>query len=206
MASPASRSATRRRLPAAERRQRIVRAFIEETLACGSLGRVAVRRVAERAGCTPPILYRLFGDRAALVREAIRSTHAPLLARVESIVAGDGSAAARLRAFAERLLAQAPGEDERFEAIVFAECAHDPELADEVRGIFTRFEALLAGLIRRGIVAGEFRGDADPLYAAWRLIDIGLFRNQVRLMQLATPDAIGYGARALDSLLAEIAA
>jgi AcrR family transcriptional regulator len=192
-------------LPPAERRERIVRAFIAETLACGSVGRAAVRRVAERAGCAPPILYRLFGDRAGLVRAAIHSTHAPLLAQMEAIVVAEGSAAARIRAFAGRFLAQAPGENERFESIVFSECAHDPALAREVRGIFGRFEELLSDRIRRGVADGEFRRDVDSLYVAWRLIDVGLFRNQVRLMQLPTPDAIDYGGRAVDSLLREIA-
>lgn len=197
---------SRRRLSAAERRSRVLRAFIRETLARGSLRRVGMRAVAGRAGCTPPILYRLFGDRDALVRAAIRSTHAPLIDAVEAIARDPGCAAERIRAFAARYLAEHPGEDEAFEALVFTECAADPALAREVRGVFARFEALLVEVIRSGVAAGEFRADVDPLYAAWRLIDVGLFRNQVRLMRLSTPERIDYGRRAVESLLREISA
>ena len=185
----------------------MLRAFVAEALACGSVARVAMRAVAERAGCTAPILYRLFGSRAALVRAAVRSTHEPLLERMETIAAArTGSARERIEAFARRFLAEAPGPDEAFEALVFNECATDPDLAREVRGVFGRFETLLAQLVREGIRAGEFRGDVDPVFVAWRLIDVGLFRNQMRLMRLETPEAIDYGSRALDALLDEIAA
>jgi len=201
-----SRAAAGARLPAAERRARILRAFVGETLAQGSVRRVGMRAVAERAGCTAPVLYRLFDDRDALVRAAIRSTHAPLLERMESIARGGGSAADRIRALGERYLADEPGEDEAFESLVFTECASDPALARQVRGVFARFEALLGEVIRSGRATGELREDVDPVYAAWRLIDVGLFRNQARLMRLTTPDRIGYGRRAVESLLREISA
>jgi len=201
---PRLRPAAGTRLPAAERRARILRAFVRETLARGSVRRVGMRAVAERAGCTAPVLYRLFDGRDALVRAAIRSTHAPLLERMESVARGGGSAAERIRALGERYLADEPGEDEAFESLVFTECASDPALAREVRGVFTRFEALLGEVIRSGMAAGELRADVDPVYAAWRLIDVGLFRNQARLMRLATPDRIDYGRRAVESLLREI--
>ena len=85
-------------------------------------------------------------------------------------------------------------------------CGNEPELAAIVRDVFGRFEQLLAALVREGIAAGEFAAATDPEYVAWRLIDLGLFRNQAHLMRLERPDALRYEARALDSLLAEIAA
>lgn len=75
-----------------------------------------------------------------------------------------------------------------------------------VRGVFERFESLLVEATREGIADGEFRSGTDPEYVAWRLVDLGLFRNQVHLMRLSRPQRIGYGPCALESLLAEIAA
>jgi AcrR family transcriptional regulator len=194
------------RLPAVERRERILRAFRAEALACGSIAAVGIRAVVERAGCTAPVLYRLFGDRARLVHAAVRSTHELLIARLEELARARDPAARRIRALGLWYLEREPGADEAFEALVNVECRSDPELARLVRGVFDRFERLLVEATRDGVAAGEFRADTDPEYVAWRLIDLGLFRNQVHLMRLSRPQQIGYGPRALEALLAEIAA
>jgi len=88
---------------------------------------------------------------------------------------------------------------------VQVECRSDPEMARLVREVFTRFETLLMRIVETGVARGELRADTDPAYVAWRLIDLGLFRNQVHLMRLEHPGRIRYATRALDSLLAEIA-
>jgi AcrR family transcriptional regulator len=184
-----------------------VDAFIHEASACGSIAGVGVRAVVERAGCTAPVLYRLFGDRAGLVRMAVRSIHLPMLDRLEAIAAdGDASATERFRALARSYLRRNPGESEVFAALVSAECRSNPRLARLVREVFRRFERLLVGVVREGMKRGEFHPEADPHYAAWRLIDLGLFRNQVRLMGLRRPDGIDYAVSGVQSLLAEIAA
>ena len=202
---PAPR-ARRTRVSAAERRERLLRAFIAESLAQGSIAGAGVRAVVTRAGCTAPILYRLFGSRAGLVRAAVRSTHLPLIERLETLAERSrGPASERVRQLADSYLERAPGESEAFEALVGAECHGDVELARWVRAIFARFEVLLIAIIRDGIRSREFRADADPRYAAWRLIDLGLFRNQARLMRLTAPDRIRYAERAVESLLAELA-
>jgi AcrR family transcriptional regulator len=194
------------RLPAAERRARILQAFLDEALACGSIAAVGVRAVVERAGCTAPVLYRLFGDRAGLVRAAVASTHGDLVARLEAAAGSAGSAPQRLRELGREYLAREPGPAEAFEALVNVECQSDPALARQVGEVFARFEALLVATVRDGARAGELRADLDPEYVAWRLIDLGLFRNQVHLMRIERPREIGYAARALDSLLEEIRA
>lgn len=194
------------RVPAAERSEQLLRAFVLESLAKGSIAGVGVRAVVTRAGCTAPILYRLFGNRKGLVRAAVRSTHLPLIERLEALAERSrGPASQRVRRLANSYLERAPGASEAFEALVGAECHGDPELARWVRAIFARFEALLVTIVRDGIRRREFRADTDPRYAAWRLIDLGLFRNQARLMRLSVPDRIRYAERAVESLLAELA-
>ncbi|MDX1649647.1 MAG: TetR family transcriptional regulator [Myxococcota bacterium] len=194
-------------MPAARRREAILHAFRQEALACGSIAGVGIRAVVERAGCAAPVLYRLFGDRAGLVRAAVRSTHLPMIERLEALAAGDaGPAAERIARLAHSYLGREPGDAEAFEALVNVECRSHPELARWVREVFGRFESLLVAAVEEGVRRGEFRGDVDPAYVAWRLIDLGLFRNQVHLMGLERPRRIAYAERAVASLLAEIAA
>lgn len=195
------------RLPAEKRRERLLEAFFEESVAQGSISAVGVRAVVERAGCTAPVLYRLFGDRAGLVREAVRATHRPMLERMEAVAADrEAAAAERLRRLAARTLSRRPGRSEAFEALVAAECRRDPQVARIVRRVFARFEALLVGILREGVERGDLRADLDCSYAAWRIIDLGLFRSQAWLLRLARPERSGYLSRALESLLVEIAA
>lgn len=198
--------ATTTRLPADRRRALIVRAFRDEALARGSIAAVGVRAVVERAGCTAPVLYRLFGHRAGLVAEAVRATHLPLIERLEEMArAADRPPAERIRILADSYIRSRPGPDEAFEALVHVECGSAPELARIVREVFERFEALLVAVFAEGVERGELRADADPAYAAWRLIDLGLFRNQAYLMRLTRPRRIAYYERAVASLLQELA-
>lgn len=193
------------RLDPSERAARIVQAFVREALRQGSIEGVGMRAVCERAGCTAPVVYRLFRDRAGLVRAAIRSTHERLQAELEAAAAEPAAGAeARLRAVAEPYLRRSTGEAEVFEALVAAECRSDALLATEVRAIYARFAELLARIVKEGVTRGELARGVDPVFVAWRLIDLGLFRNQMRLMRLSEPERIGYLERAFASLLEEI--
>jgi AcrR family transcriptional regulator len=193
------------RLPAAKRREQILSAFRAEAVEAGSIAAVGVRAVVERAGCTAPVLYRLFGDRGGLVRAAVRSTHSSMLERMGELAADRGAPAEeRIRSLAARSLGRARGPGEAFESLVNAECLRDPRVARIVREVFQRFETLLVRILRDGVDRGEFRTDLDPQYAAWRIIDLGLFRDQIWLMRLSRPEKIDYLRRALESLLEEI--
>ncbi len=193
------------RLPADERRERLIQAFIDEALACGSVARVGVRGVVERAGCSAPVLYRLFGDRDGLIREAVRSTHMPMIERIEAVSKlPDVSTADRLRTLARRTTSSSQGAYESFEALVWSECRRDPAIAQLVRDVFARFEELIVEMLLDGVARGELRPEIDPAYVAWRAIDLGLLRSQLWLMTLARPAQLDYLSRAMESLLAEI--
>ncbi|MCG8589540.1 MAG: TetR/AcrR family transcriptional regulator [Proteobacteria bacterium] len=195
------------RLPAAERRDLVLQAFRDEALAVGSLAGVGMRAVCARAGCTAPVVYRLFGSREGLVRAAVRSTQLGLVAQLDALAQQvERPAWERLEGLGRRFLSKELGDDEAFEALVNTECRSDPAVARHVRQVFDRFERALAEIVRDGVRRGEFARDVDPRYVAWRLIDLGLFRNQHALMRLTGPHEIDYLTRALESLLAEIAA
>jgi AcrR family transcriptional regulator len=192
-------------LPADERRARIVAAFIQESLARGGLSVVGIRAVCAREGCTAPVLYRLFGDRAGLVQAALGSTRAPLLDGLEAAVATPGPVMDRLRSLVVAFFERPLGDEESFGALVTGECRRDPALSEVLRRSVARIESLLVALLERGRAAGEIRFDVDPHYVAWRLIDLGLFRNQVWLIGLEAPGRIDYSRRATRALFEEIA-
>lgn len=195
------------RLPASERRRRLVDAFIDEALARGSIAGAGIRAVVARAGCTAPVVYRLFGDRTGLVRAVVRSTHVPMMERLEAVSRQPGlDTAGRLRALVERTLSHPQGRSEAFESLVAAECRRDPAVARMVREVFGRFERRLVAMLREGMERGELRADLDPAYAAWRVIDLGLLRSQLFLMRLARPQQLDYLSRAMESLVREISA
>jgi AcrR family transcriptional regulator len=195
------------RLPPAERRERLIEAFVDEALAAGSIAGAGIRGVVERAGCTAPVLYRLFGDRTGLVRAAVRSTHAPMIERLRAVAGLPGATTAdRLRALADRTLSRRQGRSEAFESLVAAECRRDPAVARLVRDVFDRFERHLVEMLREGVERGELRPDLDLSYAAWRVIDLGLLRSQLWMMRLARPGSLDYLSRAVESLIAEIRA
>lgn len=182
----------------------ILDAFVREALQCGSIEGVGIRAVCERAGCTAPVVYRRFGDRSGLVRAAVRSTHVRLLVEIDAAVRAPGPVLRRLRSVAEPYLRRSSGDDEAFETLVTAECRSDDVLASAVRAVYMRFARLLGDLLREGLESGELRRDVDPTFIAWRLIDLGLFRSQARLMRLAEPDRIRYLERAFAALVDEI--
>jgi AcrR family transcriptional regulator len=192
--------------PSGARQASVLDAFVREALLCGSIEGVGIRAVCARAGCSAPVVYRLFGDRSGLVRAAVRSTHLRLLAEVDAAVRAPGPAIQRLRSVAEPYLRRASGDAEAFETLVTAECRSDDVLASAVRTVYTRFARLLEELLREGVAGGELRRDIDPVFVAWRLIDLGLFRSQARLMRLGEPDRIRYPERAFAALLSEIEA
>ncbi|MGH0038331.1 MAG: TetR/AcrR family transcriptional regulator [Myxococcota bacterium] len=195
------------RLPAEQRRQSLIDAFIDEALAANSIAGAGIRGVVERAGCTAPVVYRLFGDRTGLVRAVVRSTHAPMIERLEAVSKLPGASTAdRLRALVERTLSRPQGRSEAFESLVAAECRRDPRVARLVRDVFGRFEARLVEMLREGVEGGELRSDLDLAYVAWRIIDLGLLRSQLFLMRLARPERLDYLSRAMESLIAEIRA
>lgn len=135
-----------------------------------SLGyqKTSVADIARACGMSPANVYRFFASKSAINEAITERLLAGLLAEVEAIAAGPGSAEARLRA-AIRTLHQ------RDIALFF----HEKRLHDMVTAAMTehwgaieRFIASLLGiwtrLLAEGMARGEFR-PTDPARAAYLL-------------------------------------
>src|SRR3989441_12879496 len=116
--------------------------------------------VARRAGVTKGTLYLYFDSKEALFKAMVRETIVPVIAQGEALARSFTGSARELferlvreywRLVGETALAGIP-------KLMMAEAANFPELARfYYEEVVTRGHRLMAGVIERGIKAGEFR-------------------------------------------------
>ncbi|MGG5818763.1 TetR/AcrR family transcriptional regulator [Falsiroseomonas sp. HW251] len=124
--------------------------------------------IAARAGVSKGTIYLYYPSKEAIFEALVRDRLLPNLDRVEAAAAASPlPAGATLRLIAG--MASQVMADARLVGVpkmVLAEAGNFPELARFYReAVVARALALIAGVIRRGIAAGEFR-DTDPEIAA----------------------------------------
>jgi AcrR family transcriptional regulator len=186
----------RTRLPAAERRETILRAATEVFAEAGyRAGKVS--EIAARVGVTEPVVFQNFGSKAVLYAAVLERAAAAARTSLDHLATASGSASELLT----RILAgSAPGHPDPAHAgaaygVLFADAialTAEPELTETARDAFGAVAAHLADLIRlaqagnapaHGIthstVSGIHRGAAeDPVKgadadaAAWLLLSV----------------------------------
>ena len=100
---------SRRRLPAAERRETILRAAAEVFAQAGyRAGKVS--DVAARVGVTEPVIFQNFGSKAALFAAVLERAAADVQASLDDLAAGFGSASGLLAHVLSGLAHGRPGQ------------------------------------------------------------------------------------------------
>ena len=178
----------RARLPAAERRETILRAAAEVFAEAGyRAGKVS--DVAARVGVTEPVIFQNFGSKAALFAAVLERAAADVQASLDDLAAGFGSASVLLAHVLTGLAHGRPGEATADPAgqhagigypdagygVLFADAATlatEPELSEPARAAVRAIAAHLADLIQRAQADGDLRPDADPQAAAWLLLSV----------------------------------
>src|SRR3954471_378030 len=153
---PSSRAAK-----AAERRQAIIDAGLDEFIARGFTA-TRLDDVAKRAGVAKGTIYLHFTDKEALFQELVRTALVPLIGRLMVLPAAGGSARAILETFAEtfvREVASTPRGD--IVRLIMAEGARFPSLAEfYYREVVERGMAGMRKLIEYGIARGQIQNHA----------------------------------------------
>jgi AcrR family transcriptional regulator len=154
---PPSNRATR----AAERREAIVAAGLEEFIARG-FAATRLDDVAKRAGVAKGTIYLHFADKEALFQELIRAAVAPLIDRLAAPPVAGRSAREMFESFAETVahdvVATRRGDLLR---LFIAEGSRFPALAEfYYREVIARGMAGMRALIHYGIARGEIRNQA----------------------------------------------
>jgi AcrR family transcriptional regulator len=156
--SPALKSAPSRMIRAAERREAIIEAALDEFIARGYAA-TRLDDVAKRAGVAKGTIYLHFADKETLFQELIRTALGPLIGRLAAPPPAGGSARAALERFAQtfvhEIVATRRGDIVR---LIIAEGARFPSVADfYYREVVARGMAAMRALIELGIARGEIR-------------------------------------------------
>ena len=165
----------RTRLPAAERRETILRAAAEVFAEAGYRA-AKVSDVAERVGVTEPVIFQNFGSKAALFAAVVERAAAEVRASLDDLAASFCSASGLLAhiltgsphdAGAEHAAA-AYGVLFSDAAALTAEAALSGPARDAIRAVATH----LADLIRRAQADDEIASGTDPEAGAWLLLSV----------------------------------
>lgn len=169
---------SRKRLPAAERRETILRAAAEVFAASGYRA-AKVSDVATRVGVTEPVVFQNFGSKAALFAAVIERAAADVRSALDAVPAPSGGQAAGLLAHVLAAGAHGHAPDHgglpdagAGYAVLFSdatELATDPEAAAPARAALRAVAAHLADLIRHD---GSAPPGTDPEAAAWLLLSV----------------------------------
>jgi AcrR family transcriptional regulator len=169
-----------RRCPA-DRPEQIIKAALEVFGECG-LANARLQDIAERAGVSKGTIYLYFPNKEELFREMVRQTAVAAIERAEQANV-PGTPTNQLLAFMRGYWAfvRSPVFITIYR-LVLAELHQFPDLARfYAREVVARGQKLLAGIIGRGIDAGEFR-EIDPMVAARMLVAIivmnGIWRDE----------------------------
>ena len=189
----AARPPTNRAIRAAERREAIITAGLDEFIARG-FAATRLDDVAKRAGVAKGTIYLHFEDKEALFQELVRTALVPLISRLAAPPVAGGTARAMIESFAETfardVVATRRGDILR---LLIAEGARFPSLADfYYREVVSRGMAGMRALIEYGIARGEIRdtelAQFPQLIAAPAIIAViwqGLFGRHAPLDAMA---------------------
>jgi AcrR family transcriptional regulator len=205
----------RARLPAAERRETILRAATEVFAASGYRA-TKVSDIAAQVGVTEPVIFQNFGSKSALFVAVLERAAAEIRASLDHLAGGDDVASALLahilsdpghghgygRPGPERSLPQAPPAGAAY-GVLFgdeAALAAEPDLAGPARDAVQAIAAHLADLVRRAQNAGDISPEADPRAAAWLLLSV-LSARRLRAAAMPAELESAVGALALRALV-----
>ena len=200
----------RTRLPAAERREAILRAAAQ-VFADSGYRAAKVSDIAERVGVTEPVIFQNFGSKAALFAVVVERAAVEVRASLDGLAARSGSPPGLLAhvltgsAHGESALSasglaagHAPGEHAAAAyGVLFGDAAAltaEPALSNPARAAVRAVAAHLADLIRHAQARGEVSPGADPEAAAWLLLSVLSAR---RLREAAMPAGLEPAVAAL---------
>jgi AcrR family transcriptional regulator len=164
-----------------DRPEQIIKAALEVFGECG-LANARLQDIAERAGVSKGTIYLYFPNKEELFREMIRQTAVAAIERAEQANV-PGTPGNQLLAFMRGYWAfvRSPVFMTIYR-LVLGELHQFPDLAKfYANEVVARGQKLIAGIIRRGIDAGEFR-EIDPMTAARAVVALivmnGIWRDE----------------------------
>lgn len=173
-----------------ERRQAIVDAAVAVAREQG-LGATTVRDVAARMESSSGLVHHYFDSMDDVLAAAFEQAAGGDLARARSAIAAAGTPSDQLHVFVE---SYAPAQSDWTMQLwldAWSEAARRPALQQVSRRLNREWQALVRGIVDRGVESGEFT-TADPDAAAWRILSVldGLALQVVAHDALITRDDV----------------
>jgi TetR/AcrR family transcriptional regulator, cholesterol catabolism regulator len=157
-------------MPAAQdARTRILQAAADLFMENG-FGGTSVREIGERAGVGQSSLYHHVRSKGQLLQELHHNFARELIAALEAATSPDGSVAGQLREIVRAVLKIV--QTHQAGVTVFLRERHSlpPEAREPVQLERDQVDAIIDGVIQRGIDEGEFRADLDVVLARLALL------------------------------------
>ncbi|MFC0409952.1 TetR family transcriptional regulator [Roseomonas elaeocarpi] len=161
---------------AAATRQRILDAALAEFAANGLSG-ARVDEIAARSGANKRMLYAYFGSKEELWMVVLERAYAAKRAEERALAVNNlppVEAMTALVRFNLRYVARHP----EFVALLNAENLHRAAYlarSESVRALYSPLLEVLRDVLRRGVEAGQFRADADPVQCYLTIVSLGHF-------------------------------
>jgi len=179
------------RLPAAERRRRLIetalRVFTE-----GSYRGTTTAEIARAAGVSEPILYRHFASKRDLYLAALDHVWGNARAAWETALAESPDVRTALERMGRGHFTVRDCKHQLSELWVQAlgEAAEDPELRRHLRRHMREVHDFLAGVIRRGQAEGVLNADRNADAEAWTFLAGGVLGMVGRRIGLLAEDEV----------------
>jgi AcrR family transcriptional regulator len=139
-------SEIKRRMPAAERRERIVAAALE-SFATGGYAGTSMGAIAERAGITRAVLYDHFDSKQALYLALLEERNAAFLGHVAAGITGAGGPRERMRETIDTVFAFAEAEPASWRLLFGGEVSGEGEPARARLQVRTELVGAVAALL-----------------------------------------------------------
>lgn len=171
-----------KRLPAAERKRRII-SSAREAFAASNYWKVSTADLARAADVSEPALYRYFSGKKDLFISTLKASAAELLEAWHRMAATIEDPVETLYAvtvsYYDHLKSRSAAMKLQFQALLEAD---DPDIRKALRRNFGSFIQFFRELIEDGKRRGLVREDADPDMVAWQILAQGLNLDVIYLL------------------------
>lgn len=170
------------RLPAAERKRRIIRSA-REVFAASGYGKVSTADLASAADVSEPALYRYFPGKKALFISTLKATAPELLDTWHRIAAEVQDPLETLwhviLSYYDHLKSRSAAMKLQFQAIVETD---DPEIRKALRQNFAAFIQFFRDVLEDGKRRGIVRPEVDAGVVAWELLGTGITLDVLHML------------------------
>lgn len=171
----------RARLTSDERRRTLLEAASAEFARVGFQG-ASTSRIALRAGCSEPMLYKHFSSKQSLFVAVLRDSVSFFQRKFDEAIDKSEDVRTRTRQYVTMQMRDPSFLELLHLRMLALSIAHEPEVRDTLVEIERRSHERIRAFVEHGITEGHIHPDTDPEYVAWGWFGLMLatcYRNKL---------------------------